>query len=95
MKLTPIKLKIINSQWYKDLCEKIGDVPEFQQILAGRLDIDKRYLSLALNGKITFQKIQEKIANEIGISVGELFGDDAWFRLAAQRLKERQLACTG
>lgn len=90
MKLTHAKLRIIHSQWYQKLSDALGKEPEFQQELAKSLKRDRRMISMALNGDITYQKIQDKIANEVGISVGELFGNDAWFRVAAQRLKERE-----
>lgn len=99
MKLTPIKLRIIESKWYKDLCKELGEEPPFQQILANRLNNDRRNISPVLNGKVRCRPLQEKIAAEVGISVGKLFGHDAWFRVAAQRLKEREAdqlaACSG
>ncbi len=94
MKLTPVKLRIIDSQWYKDLCKEHGEEPPFQQILADRLDSDRRTISPVLNGISNYRPMQEKIAKEVNIPVGKLFGQNAWFRVAAQRLKQLA-ACSG
>ncbi len=93
MRLNEVKVIILGSQWYRDLCKE-QEAPQFQQVIADRTGIDRRNVSSVLNGHIISKSFQEKIAKEVNIPVGKLFGQDAWFRVVAQRLKQL-VACSG
>lgn len=98
MRLNNTKTMIIKSPWYRELCEGQED-PQFQQVIADRTEIDRRNVSSTLSGHITSKSFQEKIAKEVNIPVGKLFGPNAWFRIAARKLQERReeplAACSG
>ena len=95
MKLTPIKLRIIDSKWYKGLSKGNGSKStDFQQAIANRACLDRREVSKVLNGDGYNQRHQELISAVVGIPVGRLFMETAWFRVAAQRLKQLA-ACSG
>ncbi len=98
MRLNSTKTMIINSRWYRELCESQED-PQFQQVIADKTGIDRRNVSSTLSGHIISKSFQEKIAEEVNIQVGKLFGPNAWFRIAARKLQERReeslAACSG
>ena len=90
MRLTPGKLAVIKSEWYKKLCEELGKEPPFQQVIAKRTGIDWRNVSSSFNGHIVCRSMQEKISAEVGVHIGTLFGESAWFRVAAKKLEQRK-----
>ena len=92
MRLNGTKTIIIKSRWYRELCERQED-PQFQQVIADRTEIDRRNVSSTLSGHIISKSFQEKIAEEVNIPVGKLFGPNAWFCIAARKLQERREEC--
>lgn len=98
MRLNDTKTLIIKSPWYEELCEG-QENPQFQQVIADRTEIDRRNVSSTLSGHIISKSFQEKIAEEVDIPVGKLFGPNAWFRIAARKLQDRKpellAACSG
>ena len=86
MRITYTKHVILKSPWHRELCE--AGKPHFQQIIANRTGIAKSNISATLNGSIISKAVQERISDEVGIPVGKLFGDNAWFRRAAKRLRQ-------
>lgn len=89
MKVTDSKLTILKSPWYRKLCAN-GNRPHFQQAIADGARMAKTHVSATLNGNIISKTFQERISDEVGIPVGILFGEFAWFRAAARKLKERE-----
>ena len=58
--------------------------------LARRTGRTKSEISDVLNGRRFSEGVQEDIAKLLGMGVGQLFGEWAWFRVAAAKLKARE-----
>jgi len=58
--------------------------------LAAWIDRSQTEVSYVLNGKRFTQGVQEDVAQALGVTVGDLFGDWAWFRVAARKLRESE-----
>lgn len=85
---TPVKRKVtekMGPKWTHDQVSQragVGRVDTTRHLLCtGDADCQARHTPA----------VQVRIAQALGTSVGELFGDHAWFRLAARKLEARLL----
>ena len=81
MILNSVKLKVL---------QKLGRDARTCADLARRIGKDKSEVSHVLAGRRFTPDTQEKIARYLGMPVQGLFGEWAWFRVAARKLKARQ-----
>ena len=81
MKLNPVKLRVLQKLSQNDwTCRQLAE-------RCGRTESE---VSDVLRGRRFSEGVQENIAQALGMSVGRLFGEWAWFRVAAKKLKARQ-----
>ena len=81
MKVTPVKLRVL---------KKLSENGWTCAVLARTIDRTQTEVSYVLNGQRHSRGVQEDIARALGASVGALFGEWAWFRVAAKKLKARE-----
>ena len=81
MNPTPVKLKVLSA-----LADDGGTCAD----LARKIGKHRSEVSNVLSGRRCTPDTQQKLAKALGMSVGELFGDWAWFRRAARKLAQRE-----
>lgn len=78
--------RISMSGSWRRLSDHMGFRPHTGEI-AAVIGIDPSEVSQVLGEGRKNPRLQKAIANWAGMSVGELFGDAAWFRVAAKKLE--------